>query len=162
MLDLKLVSFFNYDLLDDLDDNFDLVDGYSIGARMQWRIFDGGRALAQADRAKIQSQIAETNFANQRDQIRLAVEQAYYDLIANKKNIGTTSKNVERARENLRLARLRFQAGVGTQTEVIDAQRDLAQARGQNLEAINEYNIALNELQRAISNLPDSQLFEVP
>ncbi len=154
--------FFNYNVLDDVEDNFDLVDGYNVGGRVTWRFFDGGRALAQADRAKIQSQIAETNFANQRHQIRFNVENAYYNLVANKKNIQTTTVNVDRAEENLRLARLRFQAGVGTQTEVIDAQRDLADARGTRLRAINDYNQSLNQLQRQISNLPDSQLFEVP
>jgi OMF family outer membrane factor len=68
---------------------------------------------------------------------------------------------VTRFEEALRLARLRFQAGVGTQTDVINAQRDLANARGRYLQAIVGYNQALNQIQRAVSNLPDNKLFEV-
>ncbi|NQZ64794.1 TolC family protein, partial [Crocosphaera sp.] len=67
----------------------------------------------------------------------------------------------ETREEALRLARLRFQAGVGTQTDVINAQRDLSQARGNFLQAIIQYNQSLNALQRSVSNFPDNRLFEI-
>ena len=50
------------------------------------------------------------------------------------------------------LARLRFQAGVGTQTEVIDAEDDLTEAEGNRVTAIIEYNRSLATLQRNISS----------
>lgn len=136
-------------------------DGYVLGARMRWRLYDGGQANARRDEEQLSIEIDETNFANQRDQIRLEVENAYYNLVANKENIGTTEQAVITATESLRLARLRFQAGVGTQTDVINAQRSLTEARGNFLQAIIGYNQSLNELQRAVSNLPDGKLFEL-
>ncbi|MGK7937642.1 MAG: TolC family protein [Xenococcaceae cyanobacterium] len=135
---------------------------YRFGARLIWRIFDGGRAIARADQAKTDIEINETEFANQRNQIRLQVEQGYYSLQANQRNIGTSQKALELAEESLRLARLRFQAGVGTQTDVIDSQTRLTTARGNLLTAIIEYNQSLNELQRAVTNLPDGKLFDLP
>ena len=154
---------FSYNLEDNnLNNNIDITDNYTISATLNWNIFDGGKALAQADEAKIRGQIAETNFAQERDRIRLAVESAYSDLVTSKKNIALSIINVQLAEENLRLARLRFQAGVGDQADVIQVQTRLAQARGNRLQAITQYNQSLNELQRQISNLPDSQLFEVP
>ncbi len=57
---------------------------------------------------------------------------------------------MEQAREALRLARLRFQAGVGTQTDVISAENDLTQAEGNRVTAILDYNRALASLNRAI------------
>ncbi|MEB3227368.1 MAG: TolC family protein, partial [Synechocystis sp.] len=100
-------------------------------------------------------------FARQRNQIRFEVEESYYNLTANKENISSTRTNVVRFEEALRLARLRFQAGVGTQTDVINAQRDLANARGRFLQAIIGYNQSLNQLQRSVSNLPDNNLFDI-
>ena len=82
--------------------------------------------------------------------------------MASKENITTSAKSVESATESLRLARLRFQAGVGTQTDVINSQRDLTDARSRYLQAIVLYNRSLNTLQRAVSNLPDRRLFELP
>lgn len=154
--------FANYQFLDDLQDDLSPEDGYQLGARMSWQFFDGGRASARANQAEKDKELAETRFAQQREQIRLQVEEAYFNLTANKENIQTTRKNVERAEESLRLARLRFQAGVGTQTDVINAQRDLTEARSQFLQAIIGYNQSLNALQRAVSNLPDNRLFEQP
>ncbi len=157
--------FANYNFVNTFEDTFPdatgYTDGYVLGARMRWRFFDGGRAQARQEQENLNMEIDETNFANQRDQIRLEVEKAYYEMVANKANITTTTKAVVTAEESLRLARLRFQAGVGTQTDVINSQRSLTESRGNYLQAIIGYNQSLNQLQRAVSNLPDNRLFEI-
>jgi len=151
----------NYNYQNNFDDSVGIVDGYSFAARVRWTFFDGGRAFAEARRADRDMDSAQTEFAKQRDQIRFDVEESYYTLTSTKENITSTRTNVTRFEEALRLARLRFQAGVGTQTDVINAQRDLANARGRYLQAIIGYNQALNKIQRAVSNLPDNNLFEI-
>ena len=152
----------NYSVDDDFEDDFDISDQYSVGLNLQWRLFDGGAARAAAEQAEIDAQIAETNFADQRNQIRFAVEQAFFQLEANQQNIGTATSEVELAQESLRLARLRFQAGVGTQTDVIDAQTRLTTARGNLLSSIIDYNQSYADLQRQVSNTPDNGLQDLP
>lgn len=151
----------NYSYQNNFNNSVGLVDGYSFAARVRWTFFDGGRAFAEARKANRDMDSAQTEFAKQRDQIRFDVEESYYTLTSTKENISSTRTNVTRFEEALRLARLRFQAGVGTQTDVINAQRDLANARGRYLQAIIGYNQALNKIQRAVSNLPDNNLFEI-
>jgi outer membrane factor, OMF family len=156
------VDFFaQYNLNNDFEDTVDFADGYAVGARVNWTLFDGGSANSRARQAESNRDIAETEFARQRNEVRREVEEAFYQLDANQDNIATTQLNVERATESLRLARLRFQAGVGTQTEVIDSQRDLTDARSQYLQAVIGYNQSLNQLQRAVSNQPDNRLFQL-
>lgn len=152
----------SYNILGVLDDNLGPADGFSLGARLQWNFFDGGAARARARVAQTNIAIAQTRFADQRNQVRLDVEQAFFDLNANAENIQTASFALEQAQESLRLARLRFQAGVGTQADVITQQTELTRARGNRLRAILDYNRALASLQRAVSNLPDSNLFDLP
>lgn len=132
--------------------NQDFTDQYSLGANLSLYLYDGGEARARAREAEANTAISEANFANQRNQIRLDVEQAYSQLQSNFENIQTASVALEQAREALRLARLRFQAGVGTQTEVIDSENRLTQAEGDRVNAILSYNRALAQLQRAISS----------
>lgn len=151
----------SYDYQDNFDNAVGVVDGYAFTARVRWDFFDGGRAFAEARRAERQMDIAQSEFTKQRNQIRFDVEEAYNNLISTKENIVSTRTNVTRFEEALRLARLRFQAGVGTQTDVINAQRDLANARGRFLQAIIGYNQSLNRLQRSVSNLPNNQLFDL-
>jgi outer membrane protein TolC len=154
--------FSNYNILDILDDEVGAGDGFTLGARMQWTFYDGGAARARARQQEANVAVAESRFDDTRNQVRLEVEQAFYNLQANEANIDTASIAVELAEESLRLARLRFQAGVGTQTDVIAAQSDLTEARVNLVRAIIEYNRAFAALRRAVSNVPDGILFDLP
>jgi OMF family outer membrane factor len=120
----------------------------TFGVNVTWSIFDGGRAQALYRQGKQKAQEETFNFSKRRDQIRQEVEASFYELLTNNRNILTTSNEVLSARESLRLARLRFQAGVTTQREVVDTQRDLTQAEVRYSSAITNYNKSLAELRR--------------
>ena len=140
-----------YNLLDVFNDSISVTDGYSVGVTATLSLFDGGAARARAAQEKANINIAETRFANQRNQIRFDVEQAFYNLQSNQENVNTSRLAVTQAEEALRLARLRFQAGVGTNTDVIRAENDLTRTQGNRVRAIIQYNLALTQLQRAVS-----------
>ncbi|HZG39548.1 MAG TPA: TolC family protein [Nodosilinea sp.] len=133
-----------------------LNDGFSLGAQLNWRLFDGGGARARAAQSDIDIQTDESEFESNRNDIRVQVEEAYYTLVANQANIDTASVAVNQAEEALELASLRFNAGVGTQLEVLTATRDLAEAEGNLVTAVLDYNRALARLERAVSNLDNS------
>ncbi|MEY4359425.1 MAG: hypothetical protein RLZZ631_911, partial [Cyanobacteriota bacterium] len=120
----------------------------SVGLQATWNIFDGGAARAQYRQAKQRAQENSFRFADTRDQLRFEVEESFYQLRQSNRNIQTTSREVISSRESLRLARLRFQAGVSTQREVVDNQRDLTQAEVRYAQALASYNNNLAELRR--------------
>ena len=120
----------------------------SIGLQATWNIFDGGAARAQYRQAKQRAQENGFRFAETRDRLRFEVEESFYQLRQANRNIQTTSREVISSRESLRLARLRFQAGVSTQREVVDNQRDLTQAELRYAGALAEYNSNLALLRR--------------
>ncbi|AII48408.1 RND transporter [Synechococcus sp. KORDI-52] len=113
-----------------------------------WRLFDGGRARAGYRRFKQAAEQSRFNFANTRDQIRFEVEESFIGLRTAMQNIETTSSEVMSSRESLRLSQLRVQAGVSTQREVVDNQRDLTQAEFRYAGAIRDYNTNLARLRR--------------
>lgn len=164
----RLILFASYDVLflAPNDNNVYLPrgwgDGYSVGARMSWNLFDGGAAKSQARQSELDKQISEITFEETRNDVRIQVERAFFELEASFENIGTAELGLEQAKEALRLARLRFQAGVGTQLEVINQETDLTRAQISLLVAIINYNRSLSALQRAVSNLPDNNLSDVP
>ena len=120
----------------------------TVGLNFSWNLFDGGRARARYRQEKELAQQNRFIFASTRDQIRQEVEESYYQLEQNNRDISTTSREVISARESLRLSRLRFQAGVTTQREVVDSQRDLTQAEVRYSSAIANYNRNLADLRR--------------
>jgi len=146
----SLQQFFSADPTTGLD------DGFNIGAQLTWRLYDGGAAQAGAAQDELEIEISEAQYSQTRNAIRVAVEEAFFDLQANQENIDTASLAVEQAKEALDLAQLRFQAGVGTQLDVLSATSDLTQAEGNLISAKLDYNRALARLERAVSNLEES------
>jgi len=120
----------------------------TVGLNLRWSIFDGGRARAQYRQSKQQAQENAFRFADTRDRVRFEVEQSFNNLRADTRTIQTTSREVLSSRESLRLARLRFQAGVTTQREVVDNQRDLTQAQLRYAQSLRDYNSGLADLRR--------------
>ena len=141
--------FANYNLGKSLTTAASAEDDYRLGAQFSWNFGDGGAAGARSSKEKVNQEIYENQFTTTRNLIRFEVEQAYYSLGSNKKNIVTSTQSLKQAEESLKLARLRFQAGVGTQTDVIQAQTELAKARGNRITAILNYNRALASLRTA-------------
>jgi outer membrane protein TolC len=141
----------SYGLGDRFDDNSRASDNYSVAVTARLSLYDGGarRATAAAQKAEIAA--TEVAFSQRRDQIRFEVEQAFFELQSNFDNIKTAEVALNQAREALRLARLRFQAGVGTQTDVIRSENDLTQQEGNRVNAIIRYNTSLAQLQRAVT-----------
>jgi OMF family outer membrane factor len=109
----------NLNTFDSLEDRINPTWGYSVDGQMAITLFDGGASRASAAQQSISAAIAETQFANFKNLIRFQVERSYYTLQSAFENIQTNQVAIQQATEGLRLARLRFQAGVGTQLEVI-------------------------------------------
>lgn len=146
----QVSAFASYGVQDTLNQEGGLDDTYQLGLRLNMNLFDGGATRARAAQEETNVAIAETQFANARNQVRLEVEQAYFTLQSSFENTRTATQAVDFATEALRLARLRYRAGVGTQTEVLQAQSDLTQAEVNLLQAILGYNRSLASLQRAV------------
>lgn len=146
----------SYDLRDNFSNTGGISMGYTLGARVAWRLLDGGVASARVKQFESDRDLAETRFESTANQIRLEVESAYLTLDSTRDQIKTSARAVESAAEALRLARLRLTAGVGTQLEVIRAEEDLTQAEVNRSAAIIGFNRALAALQRSINQISAS------
>ncbi len=127
--------------------------GYQVGATLNWNLFDGGKADAQVNQFKADQAIAEARFEQDARQARFDVEESYINQRSRLKQIDTATKAVQQAEEALRLARLRLDAGVGTQLEVITAEAALTTADVNRVQAIIGYNQSRANLERAVSGL---------
>ncbi len=151
----RLSAFATYDLRNEfLNTNTNgTFDGYSVGLRFNWLLFDAKAAQSQASVNDIAAEQNVLEFDNTRNTIRRSVEDAFLTLLSSREQIQAAQVGFETATESLRLARLRFQAGVGTQTDVIAQETALTRARSNVDTAVIQYNLALVRLQRAINAL---------
>ncbi|MEA5595784.1 pentapeptide repeat-containing protein [Rivularia sp. UHCC 0363] len=101
--------------------------------------------LAQKNRKKQQKQ---------HNQIKLEVQEIFISLQSSFDIVQSSNASLVQNRESLRIARLRFQAGVGTQKDVIESEEKLTISERNQIKSIINYNRALAQLKRALS--PDN------
>ncbi len=107
---------------------------------------------ANAARARLQQQQAEEQLKSSEAQAIQQIRNAYWQVDMNAKRIETTRAARELAEQRLDAERKRLDVGMSTSFLVIQAQRDLAQARTSELSAILSYDLSLvafDELQQA-------------
>ena len=131
--------------------------GYSVGAELSIPLFDGGERRAEV-RA---SQAGERRHALEVAALELAVTRqvvtARATLAAALANVGLSAQEVIRGREDLRLARLRFEMGRSIQLEIIDALDALARARNDRVAAVYRATVARADLLRATGRLRETR-----
>jgi multidrug efflux system outer membrane protein len=123
---------------------------WNIAAAVTQPIFAGGRLEARTDAAKARERAA---LAGYEQAIRSAFGEVRTALIAQSR--ARESYDAESARaaalgETLRLARLRYQNGVASQLDVIDAERGLLAAQIARIDALRAHRAAVADLFRAL------------
>lgn len=123
---------------------------YTISAVIGIPLYDGG-----ATKAKVRT--AESDLRTQkitRDQLRLNVDLEVRQALSNINDAQTraasTGVGAATADEAYRLANVRYQNGIGTILDVVNAQAQLAQAQSNLLNAQYDYQTSLAQLTRAI------------
>ncbi len=88
----------------------------------------------------------------QKRQISLNVAEAFYNLNAAKLAAEFNKKAMEAAAESYRLTNLRFQNGLATTLEVIQAEEALSERENDYQEAVRSYNLAVVNFETALGN----------
>lgn len=123
---------------------------WAVGVSASWNIFDSGVTATQVTAAKAKLRKAEESLAETDEKIRLDVRTAYLNLRAAEQNIKTTEKAVKQAEEDYNIARVRYNAGVGTNLEVMRASDNLTTARMNYSTALYSYNTGKASLDNAM------------
>ena len=77
-----------------------------------------------------------------------SISKAYLNLKLNEEKIISSLKEIESSEESLRLSRLRYDVGISTLKDVLVRQSELSNAKSKNINAIYNYNMKLEELER--------------
>jgi len=111
------------------------------------------RPVAQARRGHGNRRAAEDQRADAESLIALQVRQTWLDVEETRKRVQVTAEAVEQAEENLRIARERYGAGLGTQTQLLQAETLRVQALTNRDNAVLDAALARLRLARAVGSL---------
>ena len=135
------------------NDFLDRDDYWTVGVGVKWDLFDGGQARRKANALSFRAQALERERAALQSYIELEVRRAWLRLQETRERKRLTERAVERAEENLRVARDRYRNGEGTNTEVLDAEMLRALSHGNFDNADFDASLALYELARGVGRL---------
>ena len=127
----------------------DTLQGWFFGVSGSWALFDGFETAGKVKEARAILSEAKITYDDAVRQVELEIQQAYSNLQQDRELYFSQSKNVDQAREALRLASARLGVGAGVQLDVLNAQVALTQAQSTRLSALFSYNADLAEFDRA-------------
>lgn len=113
---------------------------WTAGLSLTWSLFDGGRTSARVRETEANLDSLRAQEVALRTAIRVALEQALLGVRAARSSVQAATEAETNARERLRLAEGRYQAGAGSIIELGDAQVAVSTAAAQRVQS--EYNLA--------------------
>ena len=120
----------------------------TISLNFVWNIFDGGQNKNSYKSKISDSKSEEYAYKNLKNVLRANISKAYLNLKLNEDKIISTLKEIESSKESVRLTRLRYDVGISTLKDVLVRQSELSNAKSKNINAIYNYNVNLDELER--------------
>jgi len=119
-----------------------------ISLNLTWRFFNGGQNNNSFKAKEAEAEAEKFKFLNLQNVIKKNISEAYLNLIKNKDKLISTKKEILASKEALRLARLRYDVGISTLKDVLIRQKELTLSQSKNIDAIYNYNINLDKLER--------------
>ena len=123
---------------------------WGVGLDVSMNVFDSGVTKSNVSAAKANLMTAKESYRQDTDNVELDVRNCYNTLREAEKRISTTQVAVAKAEEDYHIAQVRYEAGVGTNTDVLDAQVALHQARSNFNTSLYDYNLAKVALDTAM------------
>lgn len=126
---------------------------WDLGINVTWSLFDGGRSRADAATATAQADVVVHRIEQFDARLALEVRQCLLDLAASRAALSASNEAVTAATEAHRVVSERFNAGVATSTDVLDAQLALVQAELERTRLMAEQRINEARLLRSVGKL---------
>ncbi len=128
----------------------DSNNGWLVGVQSQWDIFDGRATAGRVAQAKSLLEQTKLTLGEAQLAVDVEVRRAHSQWQQATELAEASQRVTEQATESVRLANARYNAGTGTQLDVLAAQVDLTTARNNQIQAYFAYNVAVAALRKAM------------
>ena len=135
---------------------------WSVGLTVRWLLFDAGTTASQARALDKRAAAAAQQYAAQRNDIRLRLEQAFFNHEASLAKLASARRGVAAALEAFRDVRLRYQSGLSSELDLSNTQEKLIASLVSRLNATVDVNITYAQLLRELLPVPRDPNAPVP
>lgn len=123
---------------------------WAVGGVASLTLWDWLKTHDQIQAAKHALREAKEQQEYAREGVLFAVKQAYYDLRTSEQVMVTGEAAIKEAKENHRVAKMKYEAQMATSVDVLDAAVMRAKAETEYFAAVYDYRAALSKLARAV------------
>jgi outer membrane protein TolC len=127
---------------------------WSVGLTMTWLLFDAGTTAGEARAFARREAAATQQYAASRNQIRLRLEQAFFNHEASLAKLSAARRGVAASLEAFRDVRLRYLTGLSSEIDLSITQERLISSLVQRLNATVGVNITYARLLRELLPVP--------
>ena len=127
---------------------------WAVGLTFRWLLFDAGSTAAEVRSLARREEAQAQRYAAQRNDIRLRLEQAFFEHEASLAKLASSRRGVAASLEGFRDARLRYQSGLSDETTLSLTQDRLVQSLVRRLNATIDVNITYARLLRELLPVP--------
>ena len=148
----------NYEI--NSEDFEDSGNNYTIGAVVALPLFTGGRTSAKIREARINLKQIEAQLRGMEQRICGETRQAFFNAQSAWERIRVAQAAVSLSKESLRIVKNRYNSGLFTITDLLDAEAMVQQSLTHHLKAVHDYKAAATRLDFAAGTI--SQYAEIP
>jgi outer membrane factor, OMF family len=127
---------------------------WSVGLTFTWLLFDAGTTAGQARALTKQAEATAQQFAASRNDIRLRIEQAFFNHEASLAKLSSARRGVAAALEAFRDVRLRYVTGLDSELNLSNTQDRLINSLVRRINATVNVNITYAKLLKELLPMP--------
>ena len=136
------------------------TDDWMAGLNARYTLFDSGRRQAEYQSALARQGVAEEEKARIIQDLILSVHQGFYGVAAAMETLTVAAENLKRAKDHVRLAKERKEAGAVSRADVLRVQVEASNAKLDQVRAESLVRISKGSL-NTIMGLPAERVLEI-
>jgi outer membrane protein TolC len=137
----------NYEM--DTEEFDDTANNYTIGASLRLNVFSGFGYQSRVHEAAANQRQAQAIIQQMELGIQVETRQAYFQAKSARDRIGVAKASVTQAEEGLRIVRNRYENGMLTIVNLLDAEVALQLARMHQIKALHDFRVSMARLHLA-------------
>ncbi len=129
-----------------------LSQGWNAGVALTWNLFKGLSTKSETEEAAANLRVVEARIASLKLQISQDIKRALLDIKQARETMANADVQVRQAKENLELASLRYNTGLGTPLDVTNATVSYSNAKLTRIAAVYLFYTAVANIEKSMGN----------
>ncbi|HKJ81866.1 MAG TPA: TolC family protein [Ignavibacteriaceae bacterium] len=123
---------------------------WDVSVSMSFNLWNWGATSDRTDQAEAQFEQAKDGYKILKDRVTLEVTRNYLNINKSKERMTVSEQSVDQAEENYKVTDEKFKNGLALNSDLLDAEVALLQAKTNYIQSVVDYELALAQLKKSI------------